>query len=176
MSRIRLVPVMVIALVSLVVLFGGWWAYRQYNIVNPLKASLEGVSGVRSVQVETGNPSVVDVTLGPVSDLQSTYLNIASAVRGIVGDPSAVTVHIQDNRSQELTNAYEETLEPIVLEGVRKGNYTEMIAAVKQKASELNIQAKITMDAHNVYVQLMKDNRYFYDVMPYTLKEGGGTS
>jgi hypothetical protein len=175
-SRIRLVPVIFIALASLVVLFGGWWAYRQYNIVNPLKASLESVSGVQNVQVEPGNPGVVEVSLGPVADLQSTYVDITRTVRQVIGDASAVNVRIQDKRSQELTSAYEETLEPIVLEGVRKGNYTEMIAAVKQKASDLHIQAKVTMDAHNVYVQLMKDNRYFYDVLPYTLKEGGGTS
>jgi hypothetical protein len=176
MPRIRLVPVIVITLVSLVVLFGGWWAYRQYNVVNPLKASLEKVSGVQSVQVQTGNPGVVEVTMGPVADLQSTYLNITRTVRGIVGDPSAVTIRIQDKRNQELTDAYEETLEPIILEGVRKGNYAHMIEEAKRMASELGIRAKITMDVHNVYVQLMKDNGYFYDVMPYTLKEGGGTS
>jgi hypothetical protein len=176
LTRIRLVPVILIALISFAVLSGGWWAYRQYNVVNPLKDSLGQISGVQNVQVETGNPAVITIKLGRVSDLQSTYLTISKAVRSILGDPQSVTVTIEDNRTQDLNSAYE-ALVPILQEGVAHGSFTEMITKAEQMAQQLHMDARITMDEHNIYIQLEQGSHYLYQVMSYTLlRQGGGTS
>ncbi|CAM3931764.1 hypothetical protein [Alicyclobacillus pomorum] len=176
MTRIRLVPVILIALISFVVLSGGWWAYRQYNVVNPLKDSLGHISGVQSVQVDTGNPNVITITLGRVSDLQSTYQTISKAVRSVLGDPQSVTVNIQDNRNQDLNDVYE-ALVPVLQQGIAHGSFTDMISATQQKAKQMHADARITMDEHNIYIQLEEGSHYLYQVMPYTLlRQGGGAS
>ncbi len=173
MTRIRLVPVIVIALISFVVLSGGWWAYRQYNVVNPLKDSLGHISGVQNVQVDTGNPYVITIKLGRVSDLQSTYQTILKAVSSVLGDPLSVTVNIQDNRNQVLNNAYE-ALQPILAEGIAQGSYTEMISKAQQTAQQLHVDARITMDDQNIYLQLEQGSHYLYYVRPYTTPGQGG--
>lgn len=177
MSRIRLVPVIFIALISLAILFGGWWAYRQFNIVTPLKTSLESVSGVKNVELDGGSSGVIRVTLGPVSDFQETYSSITQTVHEVLGSSGSVTVKIEDKRNQDLTNAYE-NLQPIIADGIAQGDYTKMFSRVVDKAKEMNVNAKITMNVedHNLYIQLMKGNNYAYYVIPNPLVRGGGAS
>lgn len=164
---------------TLSVLFGAFVAYRQFKLVGPLQNELQAIPGVQMAQVETGNPSQVKIKLGPVTklanqDLQSTYVKIVGIISGVFNGTN--NLDIVDNQDQELTSAYELDLRPILLEGVAKGNFVEMIAAVEQKASQAGIQARVTMDVHNIYIQLSKGNHYLYDVFQYTtLRQGGGT-
>lgn len=174
MSRIRLVPVILIALISLGVLVAGWYTYQRVNVVNPLKTGLQSVSGVQSVQVQTGNPDVVEVRLGKVKDLQTTYSSISRITTSTLG--SSVDVRLQDNRDDELTTAEQQSFKPFLYEAVAKGNFPEMFNTVRQNAAKMNIDARVTMDDHNIYVQLIKDSHYLYDVLPYTIHQGGGAS
>lgn len=174
MSRIRLVPVIFILVISLAILFAGWQAYQRFNLVNPLKSDLSHVSGVQNVQIDTGSPNLIRVQLGSVKDLQTTYSEISKTVSGALGGKQQVV--IMDHRDDTLSNAFEVNLQPVLMEGLAKGNYTEMIASAEQTAAKQNIDARITMDEHNIYVQLSKDNHFLYSVMPYTLHQGGASS
>ncbi|MCL6453789.1 MAG: hypothetical protein K6T78_09300 [Alicyclobacillus sp.] len=173
MSRIRLIPMIFIALVCLGILISGWQAYKRFNMVQPLKAQLEAVAGVKNVVVDVGNPSTIQVKLGPVKDLQTTYDSILTKVDGQLGGTGAIT--LVDNRDSTLTAAWE-SLSPILYEGLRKGNYTEMISAFDTKAAKEGIRAAVTMDTRNVYVQLSKGSHYLYTVEPYSLNQGGAAS
>ncbi|QSO53485.1 hypothetical protein JZ785_06425 [Alicyclobacillus curvatus] len=172
MSRIRLVPMLLILIVSLAVFFAGWQVYKRYNLVDPLKTDLQTVSGVQNVDVIVGNPTVIRVKLGAVEDLQTTYDSIAEAVTGSVNAGSSIV--ILDNKDKALQQTYE-NLNPVILEGVHKGNYQEMITSFEKAAAAQGIKAKITMDAHNIYVQLQQGSHYLYDVWQYnTLQQGQG--
>ncbi|MCF8563797.1 hypothetical protein LLE49_03465 [Alicyclobacillus tolerans] len=178
MSRVRLVPLIFVMLLTLSVLFGGWQAYYHFKLVGPLQTQLDSIQGVTTVDVVAGNPGRIKVHLGPVKtlvnqDLQSTYLKIMSTVSGSFSGSDSVT--LLDNRNQELQSAYE-NLFPIVAEGVSKGNYTEMISQVENQAAKQGITARITMDEHNIYIQFSKGSHYLYDVYPYTLRPGGGAA
>lgn len=172
MSRIRLVPMLLILVISLAVFFAGWQVYKRYNLVDPVKTDLQTVSGVQSVDVVVGNPTVVRVKLGPVDDLQMTYDSIEQAVTGSANAGSSIV--IVDNKDKALQQAYED-LGPIIYQGIHTGNYQSMISSFEKAASAKGIQAKITMDIHNIYVQLKQGNHYLYDVSQYnTLQQGQG--
>lgn len=173
MSRIRLVPMILILLISLAVLFTGWQAYRHFNLVNPLETQLSSVTGVKNVDVAVGNPTVVHVKLGQVADLQSTYRSISQTLSGSV--KSSGDIIIEDNRNQALSDAWEQ-LNPMVYEGAAHGNFTEMISNVKKSAKQDGIDAKITMDAHHLYVQFEQGSHYLYEVLPYSQSQGGAAS
>lgn len=173
MSRIRLVPMIFIMLVSLAVLFGGWQAYQRFNLINPLKTELQTIQGVQSVHVVGSNPGVITVQLGQVKDLQTTYDALSQTITETLG--SSQPVKILDHRNSILIQD-EESLSPIILEGLAKGNYVEMILQVQQTAAKLGVQARVTMDSHNVYVQLEKGAYYLYDVQAYHLPGTGGVT
>jgi hypothetical protein len=174
MQRIRLVPLILIALVTLAVLFGGYQAYQRFNVIDPLEAQLKAVHGVQDVQVQTGNPGRIRVELGPVKDLQMTYTELVHTVTQLMG--GSETIVIVDNPDDTLRTAYENFVAPMVSEGIAKGNYMEMISSVEGKAQSLGITARVTMDEHNIYIQLANGSHYLYHVTPYTLRQGGEAS
>ncbi|SFV01164.1 hypothetical protein [Alicyclobacillus macrosporangiidus] len=173
MLRIRLVPVIFIVILSLAILFGAWRVYQHLNVVGPLQENLQKVEGVQSVEVEAGNPTVIHVQLGPVPDLQTAYTDLVHTVSGTISGPESLL--IEDRRSPQLVSAYE-SLTPTLMEGVASGRYREMIANVADEAKRLGVQAKVTMDEHNIYIQLSSGDHYLYKVLPYTLHQGGGSS
>ena len=176
----RLIPIVFIVLITLGVLFGGYQAYRHLNFINPLQSKIEQNQAVSSVQIVSGSPNVIRVTLKPVADLndhdlQTTYHNLVNTVRSTVG--GSVDLTIVDHRGAALYSDYED-MQPTIQQGLRMGTYTEMIAAVKKMAAKDKIQARFTMDQQNLYVQLWSSKYYLYDVVPYQNQssQGGGAS
>lgn len=179
MSRVRLVPIFLVAIVVLAILFGGWQAYQHFNLLNPLKRNLQQVSGVQTVNILTGSPDVVQVQLGPFNklekgDLQETYRDISDQIGTRLG--TGVTLRLADDHGGSLTQMFEVKFEPILLEGIAKDNYTEMIGKVQQLAKTSGVHSRITMDGQDIYIQLAKGNNYLYRVMPYTTHQGGAAS
>jgi hypothetical protein len=173
MSRIRLVPVIFILVISLGILFAGWQAYQRFNLVNPLKSDLQKVQGVQSVQVDSGSSNTISIQLAAVKDLQTTYAEISNTVSGSLG--GSEQVKLLDNKGEELTRTWED-LNLVVFEGIAKGNYTEMVSSVEQTAKKQNIDARITMDEHHVYIQMAKGSHDLYKVIDITLHQGGASS
>lgn len=173
MSRIRLVPVIFILVISLAILFAGWQAYQRFNLVNPLKSDLQKIQGVQSVQVDSGSSNTIAIHLAGVQDLQTTYTDISKTVAGSMGSSENVT--LLDNKGEELTRIWEE-LNLGVFQGIAQGNYTEMVSSVEQSAKKQNIDARITMDQHHVYVQMAKGSHDLYEVIDITLHQGGASS
>jgi len=166
-SRVRLVPIIFIVIISLAVLFGGWQAYQRFNFVSPLESSLNTITGVKNVNVVAGSPNVITVQLGRVGDLQTTYTALSKAV----GTPGELK--IKDSRNAQLTND-EEALAPIISTGKSKGDYTAMMTQIASKASSLHINVRATMDMNNIYLQITSGSYYLYDVFPYVIHQGGG--
>lgn len=172
MSRIRLVPMLLILLISLAVFFAGWQVYKRYNLVDPLKTNLQSVTGVQTVDVIVGSPTVIRVKLAKVDDLQTTYKTIAKDVAGSANSGSSIV--IVDNEDKTLQQTYE-NLYPIIGQGLHTGSYQSMIDSFNQAASAQGVQAKLTMDSNNIYVQLSQGKNYLYDVSKYNnLQQGQG--
>jgi hypothetical protein len=172
MSRVRLVPIVFIAIISLAVLFGGWQAYQHYGLVSPIQTTLKQLKYVDGVKVDTGSPTVVTIQLNSnVKDLQYDYDVIVQDVQNEVGGTYAIK--LLDRKNEDLTTLYE-SIQPVIGEGLVHGNYTEMMAAVDALAAKAGVDYRFTMDQHNVFVQLKKGNNFLYDVVP--LHQGGVTS
>ena len=167
MSRVRLVPIVLIVVVTLGVLIAGFKAYEHFNLVTPLQTRIEQNSAVQSATVEVGNPSIIRLVLKPVDklnnrDLQTTYLNLVNAVESLTGRNANLV--IEDRRDATLTSDYEQ-LEPVLLSGLRKGNYTQMLANFGRQATQDGIYSRVTIDQHHVYVQLWTGSHYLYDIL-----------
>ncbi|MCY0888206.1 MAG: hypothetical protein OWQ59_07070 [Alicyclobacillaceae bacterium] len=178
MSRVRLVPVLVIALISLAVLFGFWQAYQHYKLFGPLESELRDIPGVSHIALNTASGNSVVVQLGPFhtlenGDLQTTYESIESKVRSTLGTTESIV--LEDKSNAFLSNEYV-NLEPMIFEGIRDGQYTQMIQSVEKSANSQGVAARITMDAHHFFIQLQYGSHYFYKVLSYQLNGGGASS
>lgn len=178
MSRVRLVPIVVILLITLGILFGGWQAYRQFQLVQPLQTKIGKIQGVETVEFEPGNSSVIQVHLGGFNtlvngDLQQTYKAILKQIVGTLGTGESITIF--DHSNAKLTNAFE-NYQPALQEGLVKGNYQEMISSLTAKANASGIHAVITMDDTHVYVQLADGPYYLYYIRSLPSVQGGASS
>jgi hypothetical protein len=169
LSRLRLVPILIVLVISLAVLFGGWQAYRHYNVVGPLQMNLEKIQGVQTVNIDGGTKNTIVVRLSKVADLQTTYDSISSAISDAAG--TTVNIRIEDNRTSTLISDYEQ-LQPILFQGLAQGNYTTMIHNVEAAGNNAGVQTRVTMDDKHVFIQLAKDGHYLYKVQPYTMRQG----
>jgi hypothetical protein len=177
LTRIRLVPIIFIVVVTLAALIGGWQAYQHFDLLNPLQSRLAQIQGVQSAHVDTGSNQVT-VQLGPVSqlqngDLQTTYNKIATVTEDTLG--SGASIMLLDNRNWTLTSAYE-SYTPSLVDGISKGNYTEMVSNIEHRASADHISARVTMNLHDIFIQFTKGKNYLYVVIPYSMHQGGGVA
>lgn len=178
MSRVRLVPIVLIAVLALAVLFGSWQAYQHFKLLSPLKQNLQQVEGVQKVSIFSGNPDVIQIKLGPFKklkdeDLQQTYHDIRNQISSRLGQNA--TIHLTADHNAKLDGALEH-YQPFLHEGIAKGNYVEMIRQVTQMAKSQGIQARITMDKQYIYIQLQTGSHYLYSVMSYSSPPGGAAS
>ncbi|WP_062305602.1 hypothetical protein [Alicyclobacillus sendaiensis] len=178
MSRIRVVPIFVTALLMLALLIGGWQAYQHYNLLNPLKRSLQSVAGVERVDITTGSPDVVVVQLGPFQalkegDLQMTYDAISDEIEQKLG--TNVSVRLGDAHEGPLTQLFESVFELYIQQGIAKEDYTQMASEVARLAKSYHLAYRLTMDNNDIYLQLQKGPYYLYRVIPYA-RAGGAAS
>jgi hypothetical protein len=166
LSRIRIVPTLVITFTALIVLFGGWIMYRNYGLVRPLERELSSMAPVQHVNVVVNNQTKeIQVTLKKVPDLMTAYQSVKERVTSTLGNN--VKIVIRDHRSKELIDLYQ-NYQPLIFEGIAKGNYTSMIDTLKRRAANDGItNARITMDKNNIYIQLEKGSDYLYEIVPY---------
>jgi hypothetical protein len=163
LSRVRLVPIALIVVMSLAVLFGLWRLYLQFSLINPLVTKIVTVQGVASASVTSENPPEIQVKLKPNNDLQTTYLAIMSRISDAAN--ANVKLNFVSSPSRSLWHVYEE-LEPIIDKGEAQGNYPEMIVAATKEARSLGASAVITVDVQrNVYVQIAQGKQTFYKVV-----------
>jgi hypothetical protein len=174
MSRIRIVPAIVAFFVTLALLFGGWAVYRNYGLVHPVEQDLLHIYNVTHADVIVNNQNrSVKVEVSEVKDLQSTYTKLRQIVDQSLGADTQIDV--TDSRSSELTELYQ-TYQPILFEGIHKGNYVEMIQSIVGKAKQSGVNAKITMDKNHVFIQLSKDNKQLDEIVTYSNQQQQGVS
>ncbi len=163
LSRIRILPTVTALILTFAVLFGGFQFYRTYALIRPLELSLQQVPFVQSATVVTSGASPqVDVSLGRVKDLQTTYDQIERRMTAVLGGPA--TVALTDRRTPQLTSVYE-SLAPILYQGMAHGDYETMIANFTKAARARGVAARVTMNVNDVFVQLETSAGYLYDVI-----------
>ncbi|UOF89681.1 hypothetical protein LSG31_17615 [Fodinisporobacter ferrooxydans] len=171
MSRIRIIPTLVVIVITLSILFGGWAVYKNFGLEHPAEQALKQVPSVQSVKVMISNQNrTVKVTVWNVQDLQSTYHKIKQVVLQSLG--SDTQIQVVDTRSEALAHLYQ-TLQPVLYEGIHKGNYTEMIQTIESRAKQANVVANVSMDSANVYIQLTQDSHQLDDIIPYNNQQQG---
>ncbi|MGZ4112090.1 MAG: hypothetical protein ACXVP5_06575 [Tumebacillaceae bacterium] len=167
MSRIRFVPIMLIFMVSLSVMFGGWELYRKFGLVGPLEQQLAADKNVTHVEsVVNGQDREIKVTLKKVTDLQTTYEDLETIIGAQMG--SQVKIDLVDDHTQDLKNVYR-SIQPILYSGIAKGDFEAMIQEAEKAAKASGSQGEITMDDHNIYVNVQKNGHTLYEVLPYKL-------
>ncbi|MHB1418778.1 MAG: hypothetical protein ACYCX4_04200 [Bacillota bacterium] len=164
--------VVILALLTLALLLGGQRLYVKKYKEQPLQQKMAAVETVKQVKMErTSQGTKFMVQLGPVSDLQKTYLALMDAS---MTDGQPAELVIKDHPSPKLEKVWYNS-QFAVYQAVTQGDFTNMSQVVAKEAKDAGLaKFKVYVDEQRVYLQLAEQGNYLYRVIPRNGTQVGG--
>ena len=161
----RLHIIVMVALVSFLLFFGGKFFYQRYLVLEPLLRQVRAIEGVEEVQVSSlGNGKLFAVSLGDVEDLVDTYGEIDRQLEEILGEQS-YSLFLLDGRNKQLERVYH-SIHFAIYEAIARGNFTHLAAVVNEEAADNGLgKYRVTVDNERVYLQLHLGDAYLYEII-----------
>jgi hypothetical protein len=161
-----MIPVLLSALVSGALLFGGWFGYRHYAVEQPLAVTFAGIDGVTaSDPVVTDDRVIVEITLDGGANLAAVYRNIRERAAGVLGGRELDLV-IREERNAKLEDIWSSALFAIAqaMETRRYADIPEVLDKLESAHPGLATEAE--MDDYNVYITLKLEEAVKHVVLP----------
>ena len=160
--KLRLLPVLLTVFISAAAMFGGWFVYQSFAVEHPIGASIESLSDVRDVAVDSDSKELrIRLTLEEDSDLYKVYQEIKAQV-----DKKPFTIEIMNESSPELDKLWSSTLFSIA-EAMETSTYSTIPQTLDALQTEIpGLDYNSAMDEKNVYISLHMDGQSKYIVMP----------
>ena len=166
MTHIRMVPVLLSALVSGALLFGGWFGYRHFAVEQPLAVTFSGIEGMKaSDPVVTDDRVTVEITLDGTAGLADVYRNIRERAAEVLGKRELELV-IRQERNETLEKIWSSALFSIA-QAMETRQYADIpVTLFELEAAHPGLRAETEMDEYNVYITLKLDEAVKYVVLP----------
>ena len=165
MTHIRIVPVLLTALLTGAVLFGGWFGYRHFAVEQPLAASA-GIEGVTAYDpIVTDDRVTVEITLDGTVNLEEVYRNI----REQAGKLPRRTRARSGSSARSGTRSWRRSSSALftIAQAMENRRYADIPeAARKLEAAHSGLSVETEMDEYNVYLTLKLDGAVKYVVPP----------
>lgn len=151
--------------VSLFILFGSHWAYKNFGYHQPLIQALEEEAAVQSFEIDGNLPVLrVVVYLEPTENLMETYRELDRRVAGSVrGDRYQLVV--KDSRDAKLDEAFYRS-QFAIHQAIMQGNFQDMAAVIEANARAAGAEAQVFVDHDHVYVQMKGTEHHLATVVP----------
>ncbi len=158
----------VVAALTVALLWGGQRLYQNSAVRSPLVRSVETVPGVQSA---TLTPlGALNVLFRPSANLMSTYQAVESRAQASLGHiPNLGVVSRGNPGLRVLANQ----VRLIVAQGEATGQYVAMNRQILQAARVRGVQASVSLGNYNVFVSLRIASHYVDEVIPLGLGGGG---
>ena len=153
------------ALLTLALLLGGQWIYRQQYQEKPLASNIKELQGVEGVTTGNRDGQVdIQMALGRVPDLQETYLEARKAAAATYG-PDGFYLEVKGREGPEVDKAWYK-VQYAVYEAARQGNFTDMAKTVEQEARLDGLDSwGLYVDDQNIYLQMHLGGQNLYRVV-----------
>lgn len=169
----RIHVILLSLVVGLGIFFGVRFLYNKFGTDVPLAEALSASKAVQSFTVERERPVMrIVVEVAPTANLKETYRDLYGLISNVLGN-RRFELKIKDNRDEGLQRAFYYA-QFAVYEANKLGNYREMVKIIEEEAAKEGAKATVSMDGESIYVQLEKNGRYLYEIIPR--KEPGSSA
>lgn len=168
--KLRIVPFVLSAVATALLLFGGWMLYKQFAVVSPFEKSIGQVEGVASANAPAIDEDHVSVrvALTPDANLKDVYESIANEGKAAIGSRELKLDITNAAPSPQLEKVWSSVLFDVA-EAMEKKNYSDIPNALeKATASNNAVQYETELDDHNVYITLKDGSSTKYVILPRT--------
>ncbi|GGA23400.1 hypothetical protein [Paenibacillus physcomitrellae] len=171
--KLRVFPIVATVAVSALLLFGGWYGYRQIALQTPLQKMVTQYNGVNSAQLDINHNTVtLKLDLKPQTDLRDLVQHIKDKGGSLINGKE-LKLEVEDHSSAALNKWWSEALFPIA-EAMENKKYTEITSALdKLKAKQPGLKATAEMDDTNVYISLTDGQASKFIILPRKSEEIG---
>ncbi|GIP48637.1 hypothetical protein D3C76_464490 [compost metagenome] len=171
--KLRIGPIAASIAISVLVLFGGWFLYRQWAIERPLENIVKSVDGVNQVEMDIKPDELaLKLSLKPGTDLGALVRQIEQNGKDQIGNRT-LKLDVEDHSSPTLDLLWENALFTVA-QAMENKQYTQITAALKQMEQENDkLTATAEMDEKNVYITLTDGQYSKFVILPRTPERMG---
>ena len=164
--KLRLVPVLLTSLLSVALMFGGWFLYRQFAIQEPLQKIVNSYQGVNKSQISINRNEVsLKLDLQPGTKLRELVQYISTEGESVIGGRS-IKLDLEQHSSEELDEIWDQAMFSVA-EAMESRKYTLIPAKLDQlKEQYEGITATTEIDDNNVYVSLTNGKESKFIILP----------
>lgn len=165
--NIRYPIVVIVLVVSLLLFFGGWSVYQQFEVRKPLKFEISKMENVELNSIEFNKQQmVVNVSLSEVKELDQTYRKIYDIANNYNNRNKEIRIQIAEEQDPRLHNIWDEA-QFTIHESIATHAYSKIPSFFEQiKISNPEIEYKISMDELFVYITIYNGSKEMYAVVP----------
>ncbi|GGH24134.1 hypothetical protein [Paenibacillus segetis] len=164
--KLRTWPIVLTVAASALLLFGGWFAYRQWAVEDPLKKLVTGYEGVNTVQFDiTRNEVDLKLGLKPGTDISGLVKYIERDGKKLIGNRT-IKLDVVDDSSPALDKLWEQVLFPVA-QAMENKQYTEITAALEElEQQDSSVTANAEIDENNVYITMTDGTNSKFIILP----------
>ncbi|MBP1907243.1 hypothetical protein J2Z32_003918 [Paenibacillus turicensis] len=164
--KLRIIPILATIVLSVCILFGGWYAYRIYAVNQPFNKIITQHEGVKDATFTVDRSDVnVQLDLQSGANLADIVKQIEQQGKDIIGNRK-LNIDIKNHSSKSLDQLWEKTLFTVA-QAMENKQYTEITAAMKQlEKGNQNVKADAQIDDTNIYISLIEGQHSKFVILP----------
>ncbi|MFD1774206.1 hypothetical protein [Paenibacillus rhizophilus] len=164
--KLRLMPVLLTALLSAALLFGGWFLYRQFVVQEPLEKIISSYKGVNTSHISINRNAVtLKLDLQPGTKLRELVQYINTEGKSAIGGRT-VNLDVEQHSNQNLDEYWEKAMFSVA-EAMESRKYTLIPETLKELSTQYtNVTATTEIDDKNVYVSLTDGKESKFIILP----------
>jgi hypothetical protein len=169
--NIRVLPAVLSLLVTLIVLFGGYFAYQWFQIEKPLKNAIDSTPHVTLEELRV-DPDQIRIQLKADENFSfvEDYFPLRKRVHSLAAGRK-VNIELKDRTDSVLEKAWNEMVFGVT-EAVVQRDYTQIPETVETVAKNAKIRHEVAMDEQFVYVALHHQDHSLYRVLSLEPSKG----
>lgn len=166
MKKLRPWPIVLSSIITVVVLFGGWYGYRSLTIETPLSDLVHQLPEVDNAELTVKDSNIeIDMKVKPEANIRELVKQVYADTKEIAGNRT-IKLHIADRSNEALDTWWANALFDVA-EAMELKQYGKIPQVLQERAQLLpGIGIQTEMDEQNVYVKLTQGEAYKVIVLP----------
>ena len=171
-ANIRAMPAVLSLLVTLIVLFGGYFAHQWFNLEKPMEKAIQSTPHV-TLEALRIKPDEIEIRLRTDENfsLAADYIPLQEKLRSLSGGRE-LHIRLVDRADAVLEKAWSQMAFGVTEAVVRK-RYTRIPETVERAAEAAKVRHEVAMDDRFIYVALHHEGHSLYRVLPLEAGRGG---
>ncbi|OAB32575.1 hypothetical protein PMSD_16475 [Paenibacillus macquariensis subsp. defensor] len=163
--KFRIMPIALTVVISGSLLFGGWFAYKQVKVQNPLQNIVTEYEGVNTAQLYiTRDEVVVKLDIEPGTRLPGLVQQLKTEGKSIVGKRT-LKLDVKEHTTANINEFWDKAMFPVA-EAMENKRYTQIVDKLKEMEQGSTVKALTEMDDQNVYISLTDGKGSKFIILP----------